>query len=101
MPYFVLLLLYMYVAGFLLSYLENIPARCIPYVTSFLTVPLMSCSAFDTFNGSSVFEILRLHVLKFKYFGHEGILLYSVPGMFYSQNLRFQYQATQKTKNFL
>ena len=56
----------------------------------------MSGSAFDTFKDSSVFEILRLHVLKFKYFGHEGILLYSVPGMFYSQNLRFQYQATQK-----
>ena len=76
MAFFVLLLLYMYVAGFLLSYLENIPARCISYVTSFLTVPLMSGSAFNTFNGSSVFEILRLNVLKFKNFGHEGILLY-------------------------
>ena len=31
----------------------------------------------NSFNGCSVFENLRLHVLKFKYLGHEGITRFS------------------------
>ena len=55
-------------------YAENTHTRCISLLTSFLTVPLKSGPAANSFKGCSVFEILRLHVLKFKYLVHEGIL---------------------------